>query len=179
MMLCYTDLMSKQHSTAKRDVILLISIPLGLLVLLGAIVYIPQVLARPTQDFIYSACKEFHCSGKITVSQAVVGYQPSDEDLRYYEPPELYFYDVSENSSRLISLEDASNHQLDNSSKSSEGYSLAFQSSSSSFLGWSDNAGSWSLKNGLLKKPLNIESSNSNYRSYSDENYIKLVGWVN
>lgn len=166
--------MSKWLSTTRRDILLLLSVPLGLLVLLAAIVYIPQALARPAHDFIYSSCEtSYYCSGRMVVEENKLVYRSGVRD-RVDQQPQLYYYDVSENSSRPVTLGEAHEYQLNSSSRAPDGYTLTHESSSSGFLFWDGGSSQWVLKNGLYKKSVDIGESD---RYYSGRD-ITFVGWV-
>lgn len=164
--------MNKRRSTAKRDILLLISVPLGLLVLLAAIVYVPQALARPTQDFIYTLCEDYYCGGRVGVHDGRVRYQPELGVVRNPRPPILRYYDVSAGSARPLTLQEAEDYQIDSSSRSVDGYALISEASSSGFLFGGSSRNGWALKNGLYKKPVELGATDP----YSSD--VKFIGWV-
>jgi hypothetical protein len=87
----------------------------------------------------------------------------------------MYYYDVSEESSRPLTTEEAQTYRLDSSSRSPDGYVLSRQTSSSSgFLFWSSGTGrGWMLKNGMFKKNIDLSTQDGYYDSS-----VKFIGWV-
>lgn len=166
--------MSKSSATTKRDVILLLSIPLALMVLLAAIVYLPQILARPGHDFIFSHCSSYRCKDAVSVKDGVVSLQ-SANSADYYEStsPTLYYYDVAAGTYRQLTVEEAQAYRLDSTQRSPDGYVLKRESSSSGFLFWSDSNSGWVLQNGWYKKPVDLVDGQRYY-----DNDMKFVGWV-
>ncbi len=167
-----TDSNAKQHgvSAQAKNYILLISVPLVLIGLLAAAVFIPRLLANPQQDFLYSECPIYVCDNEFVVQNGVVVQQASgDYSMRDKRPIELYYYDVSEGTSQLISLEEAEKLQIHDSKQSSDGYELELRYTTRN----PTDESRWVLRNGLLVKPVNITTS----LSYST-NAITFIGWV-
>ena len=169
--------MTAKKPNVKRDLALLISVPLLLAVILAAVVYLPRVFAKPAHDFIYAACASYRCEQQVTVQGEALHISNQQTDLykklQNGESVELYYYDVSNQSSRPVTEEEARMYRLDNSSRSPDGYVLTRQSSSSRFLFWDSGTSNWVLKNGLLKKTVDLGD-----REYYYDNSITFVGWV-
>lgn len=181
--------MSASPSTTKRDILLLLSVPLGLLALLAAIVYIPQALARPAHDFIYSLCSSYRCRDSVSVENGKIisdfeAHVTTLGDAEEFEQllsersreslPQLYYYDVSNDASRPLTFSEAQRYTVDGSSRAPDGYTLIHESSSSGFLFWGSSSSEWVLKNGLYKKSVDIGESG---RYYGGRDII-FIGWV-
>lgn len=167
--------MTAKKSTTVRDIILLISVPLALIAILAAVVYVPRWMANPSYDFIYSVCESYRCSQRASVTNGVLVIEErgGDSNVRFDDPSlQLRYYDVSERSSRALTAEEAQQFKLDSASRSPDGYTLTRESSSSGFLFWSDSSSGWVLKDGLRKKSVELE------RQYSYGNSITFIGWV-
>lgn len=177
--------------TALKDLVLLFAVPAGIAVVVMLVVYVPQLLAKPRYDFIYASCLEYSCStirvegGKViprSSSQLSEGIDAVPDgapiDLkydygRYGAVSQLYYYDVSERSTRALSDSEASRYELDTSSRSPDGYVLEREQSSGGFLFWGSNHSGWYLKDGLKKKEVDIHPSSSYYVGNID-----FIGWV-
>lgn len=169
--------MAVTQANSKRDLILLVSVPLILAAFLAAIVYLPQLLARPSYDFIYATCDSYRCSDEVNVRDGgvtIVNLQNQDSANKLVDDykTSLRYYDVSKQSSRALTIDEARKYRLDNSSRSPDGYVLSHQSSSSGFLFWSEGNSQWILKSGLYKKPVDLTGPTSYYDN------VTFVGWV-
>ncbi len=171
--------MTAKNSSTRRDLAILISVPLALAALLAAVVYIPQLLARPSHDFIYTTCSSYMCDKTVNVIDGTISVtaRAINERSSYTsdETMKMYYYDVSEESSRPLTTEEAQTYRLDSSSRSPDGYVLSRQTSSSSgFLFWSSGTGrGWMLKNGMFKKNIDLSTQDGYYDSS-----VKFIGWV-
>lgn len=169
--------MTKKKPNIKRDIALLISVPLVLAGLLAAVVYIPQALAKPAYDFIYSTCSSYRCDKNVMVrdGRLEVVLQDLKEGLRLsdQESTRFYYYDVSEQSTRPLTVDEAKRYQLDSSSRSPDGYTLSKDSTSSGFLFWDSSQSSWTLKNGMYKRKIDLQND-----SYYYNESVMFIGWV-
>ena len=168
-------------ASLKKEFLIFISIPVGIILLLVAVLVLPSLFARPQYDFLYSYCSSYDCNGSILVDnnghaeQTGAGATTTNS---YYSrsSPEIYYHDTRNNSSRRIELVEAISYKLDPSTKSPDGYSFTQGGSSDSgFLFWGYSSDySWYLKKSSLikSKPLNLGVS-----GYDSQN-VKLVGWV-
>jgi hypothetical protein len=91
----------------------------------------------------------------------------------YSQPSGLFYYDVKNDSSRSISLDQANELRLNNSSKSPDGYVLTRDDYSGGALFWYTYKNDLVLKNGAKKRKLQLETSN-----FTDNNIV-FLGWVN
>lgn len=166
-------------TNVKRDLLLLISVPLALAGLLAAVVYIPQSMANPTQDFVYQSCASYWCDENYKVRNGSIvppvedntNEEESDDIYPDRGELELYVYDVSEDSSRPISEEEALKLSVDASTRSNEGYELVKESESGGLM-FGNGESSWVLQDGLFRKRVSLVEA----RPYSDS--IKFIGWV-
>lgn len=148
-----------------------IGLPLLLIVYVATTVYLPSLFNKPLYDFIYTTGYD---SRYVTVENQTVkvNQKPS---YRANEPPQqpefnLYYYDVSKESSKLISVEEAKNYELDPSEKSPDGYAVSNDRDRSYsffpfFYGGSDR-GTYLTGHGVSKR-------------VSEKYYdLKFLGWV-
>lgn len=161
-----------EHTKARkhhlREIILLFSVPIGIIVVLIAFLYVPRLFANPTYDFIY--CEGYSCDNSFSVNPSGTLVVPDEPNRRLYDGgSRLYYYDTKRDATRPLHIDEASRYQLDTTSKSPDGYTLRRSSGSSGFLFWSDYQNSWSLSKGLIAKPITLDSrGNSN----------TFIGWV-
>ncbi len=175
-----------QSMSARKEMLLFLLIPTGIILLVGAFLWLPSLFARPKYDFIFSACGDYNCDatfttsnlGKISLSTPALGtgssYYPS------YDPktPTLYFYDVKQQASRRIELGTANSYKLNTSTVSPDGYRLeqANGDSSTGFLFWGSSGDyNWYLKDGMKKKKVTLTGSSNQYYY---RNNVEFIGWV-
>lgn len=157
-----------------KDLVLLFAIPIGIAVFVAIAVYSPRLFTNPKYDFIYSVCGNYDCDYDFNVDGSGYVSQYSNQRDYYNGTSTLRYYNAREDSSRSLTLEEAKRYQLNTSSKSPDGYTLAREESDSGFLFWSNYDSGWYLKDGAKKKKVEL-SNNGSY--YSRD--VKFLGWVN
>lgn len=157
----------KAYNQHLKELLLLLSVPIAIILVIVAFVYVPRLFANPTYDFIY--CDGYSCDRRYTIDSSNRISVPPGVDHRSYSEATLRYYDVDRDASRPISMGEAAEYQLDPMSKSPDGYTLEHNSSGGGFLLWSDYSSSWSLSKGIISKPV----------SFGDSRYDKqFIGWV-
>lgn len=170
-----------KQMSLKKEFVIFMSIPASIVILVAVILLVPQLLARPSFDFIYSYCPSYDCSsylvqnGTVTQDNTPIGTDSNSTPDGGQTQPQLYYYNVHANSASRITLGQANMYNLDSANVSPDGYTLTQgNTSDNGFLFWgSSYDGNWYLKNGLKKKLLNI----GNGASYYDNN-LQLLGWI-
>ncbi len=171
--------MSEKQTTAPKpnhikDLLLLFSIPTSIAVIAAVIIYLPGLLANPKYDFIYATCDDYGCSDSFTVESSSGEITRDKDNSKIFDGESiLRYYDAETDSTRKISFDQAQSYRLDSSSRSPDGYSLVNETSSSGFLFWRDSDSGWYLKNGAIKKKVELSGVNSYY-----SRDIKFIGWV-
>ncbi len=148
-----------------KDALLLFIVPIGIIALLIAFLYIPRLFANPVYDFIY--CEGYSCDNRFTVNPS--GAIAESNNPHSYEMSRLYYYDVERDAMRPLTIDEANRYRLDTSSKSPDGYVLKNTSNGGGFLFGGGYDNSWSLTKGLISKPVALNSNGE-----SDE----FIGWV-
>lgn len=160
-----------------KDLLLLFSIPVAIIIIAAGLIYIPRLLANPKYDFVYSVCDDYRCKNDYSLDSSGRVVENTDADSpksSYYDQlAQLRYYDASTNATRSITLDEAQRYRLDSSSQSPDGYTLTREGSSSGFLFWSDRDDGWYLKDGAKKKEVELTMSKSYYSQG-----IKFLGWV-
>lgn len=164
-------------TSTKKEFLLFLSIPAGIILLVSLFLFVPTLLAKPGYDFIYTQCPDYDCSSTIVLGKDGLKSRPeiSTEYNNYrLVEPEIYYHDTGRNASKRIDLNEANKYVLDASNVSPDGYTLTRGTSDGGFLFWGYSSDSnWYLKKGSLqKKSLNL--ADNDY--YSRD--IKLMGWV-
>lgn len=148
-----------------KEILLLFSVPVGVIAIIIAFLYVPRLFANPAYDFIY--CEGYSCESRYSVGshgRLIV----SNETNRYsYNSDRLYYYDLERDATRPIQAADASGYLLDPTSKSPDGYLLQQNTNSGGFLFWGSYNRSWSLKKDFAAKPVTLEGRDINF-----------IGWV-
>lgn len=158
-----------QVSRHMKDLLLLFSVPVAIIVLLVGLIYIPRVLANPTYDFIY--CEGYYCDDRFSIDPNGTLKEAPDESVRsaYRGDARLFYYDVQRDATRPVQFDEAARYRLDTTSKSPDGYTLKHNSNSSGFLFWGGSSRSWSLSKGFASQPVTLGSG------YGDS---KFIGWI-
>lgn len=163
-----------------KEFLIFISIPLSIILVVSMFLVVPSWISKPKYDFLYTNCSSYDCLYDVTTDKDGNIIQTNYKDTvinsyNTYNSPDVYYYNVHNNSSRRIDLTDAKAYKLDTSNISPDGYTLTQGGSSDSgFLFWGYSSDySWYLKSGNLKKKhVNLQSN-----GYSSGN-LKLLGWV-
>ncbi len=168
---------SKQdHHSVTKEFLLFLSIPMGVILILTAVLQGPSLFAKPKYDFIYSLCQDYNCSGVYTVGpDGQLIYNGADNNLSAATTePTVYYYRESLHAAKPIQLTQADIYKLDSSNVSPDGYTLwQNNGSDNGFLFWGGSGdGNWYLKDGAKKKQLNISTD------YSNGNQVRFIGWV-
>lgn len=158
-----------------KDLVLLFGIPIAIALFAAAVVYIPQLMANPKYDFVYSLCNDYTCKDSFTVDGGQVSKDTSSAPHQdyYAKAATIHYYNSSSDSTKSLSLDEAKKLRLSTVSKSADGYTLTRDETESGFLFWGDYDAGWYLKNGAKKKKI-VLSNNDSY--YSQD--VKFLGWV-
>lgn len=160
-----------QKNKHLKELLLLFSVPIGIVFIIIGFLYIPRLIANPSYDFVY--CTGSACDNRYTINPAgEVSTPGSDTSRYYYDAISLRYFDIKDDTSRPISLDDAKKYRLDSSSKSPDGYTLERNTQSGGPFSFSYEE-NWSLKKGVLSKPIKLSSNQNAYSSNTS-----FVGWV-
>ncbi len=180
--------------------VLLFGSPILLIVSLWFLIKLPQILANPKYDFVYSVCDYSRCkeydvddNGKIVSysnkenSLVIADGQSynlddvidntdtlSSKSLKY---PNLYRYNQADGKSTKISADEYNKYTIDTSNTSPDGYELkeADYSTRTYMFGGSSYEYSWTLSKGIASKPVRLIGKRTSYY-YNDD--AKFIGWV-
>jgi len=174
--------------TLKKNTTLIIgiSIPILMILFVAGSIYLPGLFIKPQVDFLYVNGDDnyyYYNSGyqytvvndKITKNDVK---QPADPSLK---PPQveqkLYIYDVTENVSREISLEEAKKLDLNSNTISPDGFEVVYGSRNDGgfpfFWGGGTDYNARYLKGHNVSRKVNLPMTGSPY--YSGMHFI---GWI-
>jgi hypothetical protein len=185
--------MIKKH----LPLIVAIALPIIFIGILAVAILLPSMKINPQHDFVYTDARERNeypykviqykndyvlKEGKVTLRPLnskyddITGLMKQDIELR--DAPKLYYYSVTENTSREISLEDAQKLILVAGPSSPDGYNVKYEYNNDGIFelfGGSRDSG-YVITKGAGRKNLSGMDTIENY--YGGEEFL-LIGWVN
>ncbi|HET8574853.1 MAG TPA: hypothetical protein VFM02_01625 [Candidatus Paceibacterota bacterium] len=159
-----------------------ILIPVVMVVVIAASIYLPQVLSRqekPEYSFLYMTGDNTFIKDGVETDFFVEGgkLQKTETELpkkespgMVFEEPTFYVYNVAEHASEKISFEDAAKLSLSTSSVSPDGFELV--SSQGGFPFETYDAGAKFLKGKNYHEKIHLEQDTRSYRG------SQFLGWV-
>lgn len=148
---------------------------------------LPRIQANPSQDFLYLRCSDRDwclnryqiIDGKLTaVNDGADKVDPADPIVYPWRDgirpaPPIYRYSLDSKQSTRITLEETSHLTINNSAKSSEGYTLEIYTANRT-----KNYGSkirhWVIKKGGAFKSTDVQLDSDNKEDLS----VTLLGWI-
>ncbi len=191
--------MLKKH----LPLIVAIALPIIFIGILALVIAVPSMRISPQHDFIYIDMQEKNARSmgypyayiQYRYEYAIEGgkltrlplngrqgadfreFPPPNEQVEYVDAPTLYYYSVTENTSREISFADAEKLSLVSGPSSPDGYNVSYEYNSDGVfeLFGSDNNSGYVITKGTGRKMLTGMPSNQDYYGGS----FTLIGWVN
>jgi hypothetical protein len=165
-----------------------ISLPILLIAIVSLVIFIPSLSIKPQYSFIYIANDGFSDYDQFYKNTYVIENEqialkpvPTRKDVTFKlkgDSPILYFYDMKNNTSRKISLEEAQEYLVDAGPSSPDGYTVTYQYNTDGIFdlfGSRGNNGEYIISKGRGSKKLTG-------LAFTDQNYyqqnLTLVGWV-
>jgi hypothetical protein len=175
--------MKKQH----LPLIVGIALPIVFIIIMALVIYLPNISITPAYNFIYSdesgydyGYSQYQWSysvqnKKIVVSENII----KNSNIAYKaDYPKLYLYDVHNNTSHEISIDEASKYAVDPGPSSPDGYTIKYEYSNNGIFdlfGSSYGDSGYYIEHENGKKRLaGVQSTDR----YSSPYYFKLIGWV-
>ncbi len=157
--------------------IIALSIPVLMVVLTSISIYLPRMFVKPRIDFIYSTGQNYcHNNWYSVQNQKIVKHDPEkikeNHSCQNYQEPRLFYYDVKEDTSREISMNEAEKFVLDNRFKSADGFEIV--SGGRGFDGLFFSGSSYYDK--FLKKGAYSRKLKKSHTQYYYN--FKFLGWV-
>ncbi len=157
--------------------IVALSIPVLMIALIAVSIYLPAMLIKPKFNFVYSVGGDY-CyqnrysvkSGKIIENE--IKKPEENNSCRNYREARLFYYDVERNTSREITLDEATKLTVDDSLKSPDGFEIVSGSYSFDIFFFSGSSYyDKYLKKGAYNRKLNITGPTSYYD-------FRFIGWL-
>lgn len=168
-----------------------IALPILFIAIVAVVIFIPSMSVKPQYNFLYSTDGDRYSygeiyknsfivqNGKITKKAVPVPANigiPKESFVYKGDEPEIYLYDVKENTSRKISFEEAQKLNLDSGPSSPDGYTIKFDYSNNGIL---EIFGSDGNNSGyFISKGNGVKKLNGLVQNYYWENNFKLIGWI-
>ncbi len=181
----------------KKNISLIIglAIPIVLVVVIALVVYIPQMLLKPAQDFLYVVGQnkyyysygDFYSviNGKLEKKFVPFPSPKTPEEKILYQEKypivRLFVYNSKDGTSREVVYEEASSFNLSTLSQSSDGFTFAgnggyYNNGIFEIFGSSREPNKFYLKKGNLTKK--IELSVGSYDSYYGASQVEFLSWI-
>ena len=102
-----------------KEIVLLFSVPIAIIMLIIAFIYVPRLFAHPGYDFVY--CSGYSCDDRFSVAPSGQLTVNTDSSRYRINDSNLYYYDVERDASRPIHTDEANKYKLDATSQSPDG----------------------------------------------------------
>lgn len=179
--------MKRQH----LPLIIGIALPIVFIIIISIVIYTPNLGVHPEHNFVYTNENSYpydsryknsytvknnrivEVSNNLPTSTYPGGYLPVIKDV-----PDLYLYDVKNNTSHQISFEEAQNYVVDAGPSSPDGYTVQYEGGYGSIFDlFGDSRGDmgYYIEKDRGKKRLVGMQTNDRY---SYQYNFKLLGWV-
>lgn len=173
-------------TTKNWPLIIGLALPVIFIILISLVIFTPNLYIKPAHNFLYSneGSYNYYNDGysntfSVAYGKLVTTPVPVVNGVKYKgDYPPIYLYDVKNNSTHQISVEEARNLNLDPGPSSPDGYNVEYKYSNSGIF---ELFGSGSSENGYViskgngSKKLNGLSTTDRY--YGTNNF-KFIGWV-
>ncbi len=168
----------------KKNIPLIIAlcIPVLMILVLAAVIYLPGLGKKPAHNFIYMTGDNYYNYGqsKYLVSDGYIRENPSATitPALYYKPvasdSRLFLYNVTTNIATELNIQQASQYRLDPSQASADGYKVERGNSNGDFLFGSGGGdyNSWFIKGHNRSTKLNLKLNSTDYYN------MQFLGWV-
>lgn len=145
----------------KKNISLIIgiSLPILLILIIVAVVYIPRVFMKPVFNFLYVTGPSYSTYGKFYVVNGDLSEKaPKDDYERIkFEKIQLFKYDVESKESYEITFQDAREFSLKAANNSPDDFSIERRRVGSSFFSYSGSNYDLYLKKGSFSKRLKVK----------------------
>jgi hypothetical protein len=156
-----------------------ISIPILMIVLVTASIYLPGIFVQPQTNFLYYS-KSWKIANSIDYQVKngkiveTISYSDNSKDTNAAFKPTIFLHDVVENKSKEISYQDAHKLNLDTSNESPDGFEVVYGSSNDGFLffGPGRDYSTRYLQNNNFSKKLNLKLDNNSHSAFT------FIGWI-
>lgn len=174
--------------TKNPSLLIGVSIPVLMVIFVGASIYLPGLFLNPESDFLYmvggdyryNCTEDYVVSGK-KLTRIVRTGEPQNGHPAYREcvVPTFYVYETDNRINREVTFEEAEAFLLDSSKMSPDGFEVVRGGRGGDFLflfGSSRNYNSVYLRGGNMSRKIELKGANgsSSYNYYD----FQFLGWI-
>jgi hypothetical protein len=170
-----------------------IALPFVFIILIAAVVYLPNTFINPQHDFIYTTADQYNYNyiyknvfeiknGKLVLNPVVMSTSTVNnyryENRIIEDAPKLYRYSIEKSSINEISFAEAEKLSLDPGPTSPDGYTVEYRYAHDGIFelfGSNNNNNGYFISKGNGGKKL--PAINTTTYRYNDGNF-KFIGWV-
>lgn len=182
---------TNQQKQNKWPLIIALCIPVLMIILVAAFVYLPGLGKRPMYNFLYMSGdnsyyydyyggREYQVSGeKLVYSPRPIPTPFPGSNVPVIVPdnakPKFYVYNVATKEASEVTFQEASTYTLDSSNVSSDGYKIEqgnYRGGDFIFGAGGSDYGSWFLKGHNRSIKLNLKLSGRDYYNF------QFLGWI-
>lgn len=157
-----------------------ISIPILMIILVAASIYLPGFFIKPQYNFLYVNGDDSYYNERHQYSVQdgkLIRNEMKDSEGKAYTYARLFLYDVIKDKSREVTFEEAQNLGIDPSDVSPDGFEIAYGSHGSGifpfFFYSNTDYNTRYLTGHNISKKLNLQLIGSYYNSF------RFIGWIN
>lgn len=162
-----------------------IALPLVFIGLIALFVFLPTTYIKPAHDFVYASVDGYYDyyyvntynveNGQIALASSTAPV-PNPSYVQRIQMPDLFVYNVKDNSSHKITFEEAKKYTLDPGPTSPDGYNIQYDYSHDGIFevfGSNNNSGYFIAKDKGQKRLTGLVSDR-----YWGQGNFKLIGWI-
>ncbi len=165
----------------KKNIALIVgvSIPILMIVLVAAVIYLPRLFYHPAYNFLYATSDDFYATQQYDVQDGKL----IKKDVRRYGPStpleeaKLYIHDVATNQNKEVSFSEAQQLNLDPDRQSPDGFEIVTGDHRGDFFPFSFSSDSDYCSRYIsghnVSRKLDLKRSSN---AYCDG--VKFIGWI-
>jgi hypothetical protein len=165
--------------------IIALAIPVLMIILVAAFIYLPGIDQKPKENFLYlSGSNNYYPYGQqqyqVTSDHLIQNPAPTSTPSNYPVPDNaaahFYIYDVTKNTATELTFTQAKTYTLDSSNTSADGYTIQQGNSGGGdglFGGVPDDYNNWFIIGHNRSIKLNLKLTGTDYDNF------QFLGWVN
>lgn len=163
---------SVKNMNIKKNISLIIgiSLPVLLILIIAASIYIPTIFMKPKFSFLYVTGSTYSTYGKFYVVDGILQEKTPEDDQEKirFEKIELFKYDVGSKESYEITFQDAARLSLKASNNSPDDFTIERRRAGNSFFSYSGSGYDLYLRKGSFSKRLKVKG----------DSYKEFLAWI-
>lgn len=164
----------------KKNITLILglSIPIIMILLVAVSIYLPNLFVQPPKvNFLYVIGNDYNNIQQYSVQNNKLIKTEIIQPYKVPDDSKLFIYDVIKNQNQEVSLDEAQKLNLDSNIISSDGFEIAYGSTSSGFFPFFFSNTDYEtqyLKGHGISRKLNIQTNGSRPYYYN----FRFLGWI-